>query len=365
MSDSQTNDNDFSMVVQTLSTPGKHLNQKVLNRLSDLSNNDLSTFRQTWNTLEGARKVQVLRALKNEIGKDTMVSYDAIGELALFDPLDDVKLLAIQLLEENKSVNVAETILDIAMNYPSALVREAAIAGLGQFVYFGEVDEIPPELHHRIESSLFQVLTDRSHPLPAQMRALESLGYSSNSAISEQIHQALQSDLQAWKAAALTAIGRSADDSWNQTVLQHIQSDDVLITLPAIRAAGELEIAQARQPLLKILKDPSADEGERLAAIRALSQIGGSNVQAALEKRMGRATDPEEIRVLEEALENLELTEGFNPLGMTQFDDAEPDEWEENEIAEEILRTEQEDDEDEIDSSLRDLEDRLIDRDEN
>jgi hypothetical protein len=58
----------------------------------------------------------------------------------------------------------------------------------------------------------------------------------------------------------------------------------------------------------------------RMAAIWSLSKIGGEKVRDTLEKLLDESEDDEETDMLEDALENLEFTEGFNQFGMIDYE---------------------------------------------
>jgi HEAT repeat protein len=93
------------------------------------------------------------------------------------------------------------------------------------------------------------------------------------------------------------------------------------VRLAAVAAAGLLELPAARQPLLEMLEDPDQlPDSVRRSAIWSLSQIGGEDVGAALEYLLENTEDVDEVEFLEDALENLEFTEGFTNLDMMDYD---------------------------------------------
>jgi hypothetical protein len=61
--------------------------------------------------------------------------------------------------------------------------------------------------------------------------------------------------------------------------------------------------------------------------IWSLSKIGGRGVRQVIEVSLEDAEDPEEIRLLEEALENLDFTEQVNSFDMMYVEGDDPDEW--------------------------------------
>jgi hypothetical protein len=91
-----------------------------------------------------------------------------------------------------------------------------------------------------------------------------------------------------------------------------------------VRAAGHLELAAARQPLLEMVEDRERVTDEvRTAAIWSLTQIGGEEVRVLLEQLIDESEDEEDIEYLEGALENLEFTDGFPVFDMFDFDEEE------------------------------------------
>jgi HEAT repeat protein len=107
------------------------------------------------------------------------------------------------------------------------------------------------------------------------------------------------------------------------------------VQFAAVRAAGELELSEAREPLLLLLDSHSQfDEELYNAIIWSLSQIGGEDVRAALELLLELAEENEEdelLEFLEQALENLDFNEGaqfFEMLDLDLPEDPEKDELE-------------------------------------
>ena len=102
----------------------------------------------------------------------------------------------------------------------------------------------------------------------------------------------------------------------------------------AAGAAGELEIREAKPMLLELLEDPDIDV--RMAAIWALSQLGGSGVREALENLMESTDDDEESDQIEKALENLEFTDELREIALMDLseDDEDADESSDDELGE-------------------------------
>ncbi|MRR31552.1 hypothetical protein EG834_14775 [bacterium] len=134
-----------------------------------------------------------------------------------------------------------------------------------------------------------------------------------------------------WKASALYAMGRSADERWAPQVTSMLDSPELEVQYEAVRAAGELELTAASDKLLELLEEEDEPSELRLALIWALSQIGGEEAKSKLETLMEESQDDEEIDMLDKALENMELTnipsgldllDVESPPGLESQDDA-------------------------------------------
>jgi HEAT repeat protein len=196
--------------------------------------------------------------------------------------------------------------LQLLSSDPELEVRAAAATALGLYVYAGEIETIPKKLSRQVVESLLAVTRSEEPELVRRM-ALESLGYSSRDEVPDLIEAAYDSGSTEWIASALYAMGRSASKSWRVQVLASLRSVMPAIRLEAARAAGELELKEARSRLYELLDDP--DDETRLASIWSLSQIGGDGVQEALEKLYSQSDSEDELAFLDEALDNLEYTE--------------------------------------------------------
>ena len=199
-------------------------------------------------------------------------------------------------------------------------LRAAAANALGLFIYQGELEKIPAQLHHQIEDDLLKVATSAKETL-VRRRALESLGYSGRAEVIPLIEAAYQAKDPDWVVSALFAMGRSGDERWKKQILSELHAPDEDIRSEAIHAAGELELATARPLLLDMLEDEE-DLELRRELIWALSKIGGEGVHDRLEEILDAETDDDEADFIEEAMDNLTFTED-----MAKFDlfDLDPD----------------------------------------
>jgi HEAT repeat protein len=150
--------------------------------------------------------------------------------------------------------------------------------------------------------------------------ALESLGYSSRPEVTTLIESAFHREDPAWQASSLVAMGRSADERWDEEVIRSLVHVNDRIRKAAVQAAGELALQSARPILLKMLGEEEDDSVLR-AVIWSLSQIGGEDVRTYLENLLdGLEEDDDQMAFLEEALDNLAFTEDLDRFELMALD---------------------------------------------
>lgn len=307
----------FPQVLAQLLDMDKPFPPVHLHRFSDLSGSELIQFKETWPKVDPNRRLAIAEDLEELAETDTQVSFDEMAKFSLEDADPRVRATAVRILWENEDPKLAPVFLKMMEKDADDVVRASAAAALGAFVYLGELDKISPLLKKRVEDALLQVHTGGDLPL-VRRRALESLGYSGRDEVPDLLKAALKSKDTEWKASALFAMGRSADEErWGATILQRLSDSDAEVQLEAVRAAGQLELNPARQPLLRMLEQgDELDEDVRMAAIWSLSQIGGEEVRPLLEKLENEAQDDDEADFIELAIDNLATIQDIPGFGM-------------------------------------------------
>ncbi len=292
----------------------------------------MKKLKKAWPQVSLHRKHTLLEDLEDLAEADTLTSFDDLARSLLADPDQQVRARAIRLLCECDDVKLVPVYLNILNNDEADEVRAAAANALGQFVYLGELDKIPAELHHTIEDQLLAATTSAKETL-VRRRALESLGYSGRKEVVPLIEAAYREKDPDWLVSALLAMGHSCDDRWRKQVLSQLRSPGEDIRSEAIHAAGELELESARPVLLDILEDEE-DLEVRRELIWALSKIGGEGVRAKLEELLEIEEDDEEADFIEEALDTLSFSEDMGNFALFDVDpevdfvEEEPDEEE-------------------------------------
>jgi HEAT repeat protein len=313
----------FQTVLDSLLAPGRDFPRRYLEHFSDISPLELQTLMDVWSRVKPERKLSLLEGLLTLAGRDTLVNFDDFARSILNDPDASTRVYAQRLLDECDDVKLVPAYIDLLKNDPDVNVRAEAANALNLFVDLGELEEISEETYGEIQSALLESARGEKEA-KVRRRAVESLGWSSNPEVVELIESAFEGNID-WKVSALTAMGRSADDRWEDRVLRCLIDEDDRVRKAAVQSAGMLGFKSARLPLLRMLESEENDE-VMSAAIWSLSQIGGEDVQTYLEALLDKAEDEDLIEFLEEALDNLAFTEDLDRFELMSFD---PDDLEE------------------------------------
>jgi HEAT repeat protein len=278
----------------------------------------LESLLEAWPRIPLERKLLLLDRLNLRANEDTLVSFDDLGRALLTDVEPQVRIRAMRLLVECEDVHLVPIYIDLLTKDSDAAVRAESASTLGMFVQLGEFEDIPAEVHHRVEDVLLEVLNGEDEA-SVRRRALEALGFSSRDEVPVLIESSFNRQDPDWQASALFAMGRSNDERWAEEVLRMIASENRRVRLASVQAAGELGLAQARPLLLRLLED-EYDDAVAGAAIWSLSQIGGEDVRLYLQNLLDTVEDDEQAAFLEEALDNLAFTEDLASFDLLAID---------------------------------------------
>jgi HEAT repeat protein len=323
----------FEEVISALLDESIRPHPRYLSRLSDLEADDIAMLVEAWPRLPVERRQALMEQLEELGADDDLLSFEAIGRQAILDEDPRARTLAVRILWQFDHDDLLPKFLDLLETDAEADVRTAAAAGLGQYVYLGELEELSQEQLHDLEERLLRAIARDEAP-QVRRKALESIGFSGRPEVPELIEKAFDSGDRDWMMAALVAMGRSMDSRWEQSVLSVLQSKTPAVRAEAARAAGELEIAASVDALVDLTED--SEESVSSAAIWSLSQIGGEQARQTLEDMFRETEEKEQVEFLEIALDNLAFTEGLQPFSLSSFDD----EKTEQELYEMLLREE-------------------------
>jgi HEAT repeat protein len=304
----------FQKTIDELLDGKKSLSRSSLRDFSDIDSNSLEALLEAWPRIAMERKRLLLDELQTLSDNDTLVCFDDMARALLHDPDARVQAGAIRLLEECSDAKLVPVYLKILSGDRDASVRVEAASALGQFVRLGELEEIPETSLRRIEEALLEKVNSEDEA-SVRRQALESIGYSSRPEVIPLIETSFRRENPDWQASALSAMGRSSDERWEENVLLKLLDETPRVRLAAVVAAGELGLTSAREILLKMLED---EENDKLtsAAIWSLSQIGGEDARVYIEGLLDQTEDDDLAKFLEEALDNLAFTEDLEKFDL-------------------------------------------------
>ena len=321
--ESQNQTIEFDIVVKSLLEKDVFFPPKLLYRLSNINSKELTNLTEIWETISSRRRLALLEDLENLSERDFLMSFNSIFKMAIEDTDPKVRMIAIRALWECEDPWLTSKFIEIIDNDEDINTRAQAAAGLGRFVYLGEVDEISSDRKLKAEKKLLELLEDESIPDKIRQCALESIGFSSTSKVEDLIENGYESGNQEWKQSALIAMGRSGERKWGPFVVENLDSIDESTQLAAIKAAGEIALTNSVPYLIELLEDYSDDV--RNAVIWSLSEVGGEQVLEIFEQLLEESDDDDEIEILESALENLEFNDGVADFDFFDFSDDDED----------------------------------------
>jgi len=312
----------FEDVLKVLSIPNEPLSLHYLNLLSDIDSAQLDEIQKIWPDIPDQRRLEIISEVELVSKSNYLLSFQTLCQFIMNDHLSHVREVAIRALWEYEDKSLITKFLDLLETDPDVDVRAASTTALGRYVYLGEIEKIPPETLNLIVDRL-RDLASGSGATIVKRRALESLGYSGNSAVPGLIDDAYRSGKDDFVCSALVAMGRSANPRWTPIVLNELTSDSPEVCLEAIKAAGELELQEGTETLINYLDDEDSDI--RMAAIWALSNIGGKGIAEVLEDLLEDTEDDIEAELITEALDNLVFADDIDLFPLFELGDDDGD----------------------------------------
>jgi HEAT repeat protein len=310
----------FLDLLESLKNENLPLPVERLSELSDLDAVRVEQLRDNWSHVPLKRRLALIKELGTQADHHIEFCFDHVNRLGLTDLNAEIREIAIRNLWECEETDLATSFLASLLDDPEPLVRSAAANALGLFVLLGETNKINPDLLYDIEEGLISAaVEDQSDNV--RRSSLESLGYSSRQEVAQLIQESYNSEDEAQIQSALLAMGRSANDEWNTDVLSKLHHPSPSIRSEAARAAGELEILEATNPLIELLEDVNQDVMN--AAIWALGQIGGDMSAVALYQVLENAEGEELLQIIHDALDHLAFVDGTRDLLLIDYDDLE------------------------------------------
>jgi HEAT repeat protein len=269
--------------------------------LSDLGRADAAALASVWPTFRPESRERAVRFLTDLAESHVEYVFGRALRVALNDPSPVVRQLAVAGLWEDEGSDLQVRLLEMLREDPSQDVRAEAAHGLARFAQRAAEDDRDPDAAQRLRSALTQAAGSENPSYVVRRRSLGSLAALGRSeATNRLIREAYAADDAGLHAGALYAMGRTCDAGWLDTVLHEFDSPDAEMRFEAARASGELADDRA-VPGLSILAG-EADTEVRQAAIAALGQIGGTAATNVLRRLAQRAPDAD-VEAIEDALD--------------------------------------------------------------
>ncbi|MFM8369953.1 MAG: HEAT repeat domain-containing protein [Chloroflexota bacterium] len=311
---------NFQNVLDHLLDSKKDIPAGHLAYYSDLDPKSLRLFLDVWSSVPQKRKLLLLDTLTSHLDEETIVSYEDIGRALLDDPDAEVRARALGLLAESDDPKLVDKLLKILQSDSDLAPRIKATILLGEFVLMGELEELDESRLRKIEDALIAIIRSDENP-SLRRAAVEAFGYSGRDEAVAILESAYEREDPLWVASALRAMGRSHDNRWDDSVVSKLLDADPRVRFAAAEAAGELTIEEAGPVMLKRLEDEEEDDNVTMAAIWALSQIGGDDARAYILNMLDNTEDEDAAEFLEDALENLDFNEELNKFDLLSLDE--------------------------------------------
>ncbi|MEL6151603.1 MAG: phycocyanin alpha phycocyanobilin lyase, partial [Chloroflexota bacterium] len=258
---------------QSLLKNDERFTAAVSHGLSDVPTAMTNDLNSLWRSLNVLTRQQLIAHLVEAAEVNFELNFKAVGLIGLQDEDETVREKSVELLWEDESTETLEILAKMAVLDASEQVRAAAVGALGRFVLLGEYGKLPERYTQLAQDTAVQVWTNESEQNSVRRRALEAIANSSHEIVPEAVIAAYRSADEQMIASAIYAMGNTCDERWAPSVLRELGSETPAHRYEATRAAGELELKAAIQPLGRIALNDERDIQE--LAIWALGEIGG------------------------------------------------------------------------------------------
>ena len=305
----QNKKNKFSDILSELRENNRELTYKEIQSFSDLSEENLAQFRQTWNLLSNKRKEMFFELLLVEFMSNTLMDFSEIALIGLNDEDPIIRRGSLKLLMDNRKSYFLDRLISISKQDPDTEVRLDAISTLGYFLMDTDTAERGKNKAEKVLKALESLMesTDKM----TRLRVMEALAYVDHPSIIPLVYASLTSDIDAEIASGLRAVQNSLNRRWAANVIENLDHPNPDVQYEAIKAVGELQLKRARNRILSLLaRFDQLDDDILDATILTASQLGGNQVKEMIEMIEEIFEDEEDMAELfEEAKSNLELVD--------------------------------------------------------
>ena len=305
----QNKKNKFSDILSELRENNRELTYKEIQSFSDLSEENLAQFRQTWNLLSNKRKEMFFELLLVEFMSNTLMDFSEIALIGLNDEDPIIRRGSLKLLMDNRKSYFLDRLISISKQDPDTEVRLDAISTLGYFLMDTDTAERGKNKAEKVLKTLESLM--ESPDKMTRLRVMEALAYVDHPSIIPLGYASLTSDIDAEIASGLRAVQNSLNRRWAANVIENLDHPNPDVQYEAIKAVGELQLKRARNRILSLLaRFDQLDDDILDATILTASQLGGNQVKEMIEMIEEIFEDEEDMAELfEEAKSNLELVD--------------------------------------------------------
>jgi HEAT repeat protein len=250
-------------------------------RLSGLGSDEMAAFEERCKHAKPERRRYLVASLVTLSQNNVEYDFSAVFRFALADSDCEVRLRALDGLEESEDYRLVAPLISMMTGDPAPEVRAAAAGRLGSFALLAETGKIGRSHSQNIYKALMNMVHDLNEKDEVRAEALKSVAVFSVPEITGLIERAYVEESPVMKAGAVAAMGKTCDPAWLPSIVKEISSHRVEIRRAAAGAAGELEKEESVPHLIRLTRDEVIEVKE--AAIAALGQIGGEVARKVLE----------------------------------------------------------------------------------
>lgn len=302
------NANEFDSTLNDLSRA--EAPDSDVEKLSDLTRQEARRLNERWPAISTGRRHALVRAMLLDARDDIAHNYERAFTVALTDPDQEIRILAVEGLWESNSLVVLDALLQRLQDDTSPRVRAAVAQVLGHYALQAETTTFDAERTARLRETLVSAATIDSDAT-TRFEALCSAAYfSGESAIAAIIQETYDEGDEDARAFALQAMARQADGRWVSRIAESLADDDEEVRLAAARASATSG-GQRLVPRVIDLAFEDEDDEVRLAAIEALGEIGGDQAVGALRQ----LADDEDETIAGAAQEALDAARLLDDVG--------------------------------------------------
>lgn len=305
----------FPEVLTELADPEAHLLSAQLVDFSNLDDSETEELVEAWGEISAERRLRLLFDITDLAQDNVELNFDAVFKTALRDEEPEIRVVALRGLFEYEGRDLIGPLTEMVRDDKDVDVRRESAIALGRFALAGELGYLRKGDTEQIKDALIESVEDEDEDERVRARSLEALGAISGED-TENLIESIYHEESVWlRVGAMDAMGRSCNETWLPIVIQEMENPAPEMRHAAAFAAGEIGEVDAIEPLKRVaIDDPDRDV--QIAAIHALSEIGGPMSRVALKSVLYEGDD--ELReAVEEALTEVAFND--DPLSPTGF----------------------------------------------